>query len=202
LTADKAATAQLDRHDLGISWMEPGTMARTAHALAADGRVWLVDPFDDQAALTEAAALGQPAAVLQLLDRHNRDCQAIATRLGVPLLRLPTRLPDTPFEVVPVISRHRWQEIALWWKDREALIVAEAIGTSPAFAVGRAAGVHPMLRLIPPRSQFSAYRPAMLLVGHGMPIMSDAAAALDDALARSRSDIPRLLTKLPALLFG
>jgi hypothetical protein len=42
----------------------------------------------------------------------------------------------------------------------------------------------------------------MLLVGHGPPIEVDAAAALDDALARSRSDIPRLLTRLPQLLRG
>jgi hypothetical protein len=40
----------------------------------------------------------------------------------------------------------------------------------------------------------------MLLVGHGIPIMSDAGSALDDALAHARSDMPRLLTKLPSLL--
>ncbi len=193
-------TAEVERHELGITWMDPGRMARTAHALNDAGRVWLIDPFDDEPALREAAALGRAGGVLQLLDRHSRDCEAIATRLGVQLMRLPTRLSDAPFEIVPVISRHRWREIALWWRDQRALIVAEAIGTAPAFALGRRAGVHPMLRLIPPRSQLSAYRPAMLLVGHGMPIMADAASALDEALACSRSDIPRLLTSLPGLL--
>jgi len=202
LAADTATATELERHELGISWMDQGRMGRTAHALAAEGRVWLIDPFDDPTALAEVAALGSAAGVLQLLDRHNRDCQAIAARLGVPLLRLPAGLPDTPFEVVPMISRRRWREIALWWDDRSALIVAEAVGTSPAFAVGRPVGVHPMLRLTPPRSQLAAYRPEMLLVGHGMPITSDAAPALDDALARSRSDIPRLLTRLPTLLVG
>ncbi len=194
--------AQIERHELGVTWMEPGRMARTAHALTDRERVWLIDPFDDRTALEEAAALGRPSAVLQLLDRHNRDCEAIAQRLQVPLMRLPARLPETPFEVVPVISRHRWREVALWWHDRQALVVAEAIGTAPAFALGRRAGIHPMLRLTPPRSQLSAHRPAMLLVGHGTPIMSDAACAIDEAVAHSRSDMPRLLAKLPSLLRG
>jgi hypothetical protein len=193
-------SATIDRHELGISWVEPGALSRAAHAVADDGRVWLIDPFDDQQALGEAVGLGEPAGVLQLLDRHNRDCQAIATRLGVPLMRLPATGSGTPFEVVPVMSRGHWREIALWWPQRGALIVAEAIGTAPGFAVGRDAGVHPMLRLIPPRSQLSRYRPGMLLVGHGKPLTSDATRALDDALAHSRQDIPRLLIKLPWLL--
>ena len=192
----------VERHALGVTWREPAGMARAAHALESDERVWLIDPFDDEPALQAAASLGRPAAVVQLLDRHNRDCEAIATRLGVPLLRLPHRLPDTPFEVVPVLSRQRWHEISLWWPQERALIVAEAVGTAPAFALGRRAGVHPLLRLTPPRSQLSVYRPAMLPVGHGPPIEADAAPALHDALARSRSDIPRLLIRLPQLLGG
>ena len=69
-------------------------MGRTAHALSSGGQVWLIDPFDDEPALQAAATLGRPAGVLQLLDRHNRDCDSIAARLGVPLLRLPDRAPD------------------------------------------------------------------------------------------------------------
>jgi hypothetical protein len=80
------------------------------------------------------------------------------------------------------------------------LIVAEAIGTDAAFALGRRAGVHPMLRLTPPRSQLSRYQPAMLLVGHGRALESDGAAALDDAFEHSRSDIPRLVASLPRLI--
>jgi hypothetical protein len=195
-------SATLQRHALGVTWIEQTGMARTAHALSSNERVWLIDPFDDQPALQAAASLGRPAGVLQLLDRHNRHCEPIATRLGVPLLRLPDEAPDTPFEVVPILSRRGWKEVALWWAQERALIVAEAIGTAPAFALGRRAGVHPMLRLTPPRSQLSAYRPEMLLVGHGKTIESDGAAALDDALAHSRSDIPRLLIKVPTLLRG
>ena len=190
----------LQRHALGITWTERGGTVRSAHAVVSAGRVWLIDPFEDEAALSAAAELGEPASVLQLLDRHNRDCQPLAQRLGVALARLPDRTPDTPFEVVPVISRKGWREIALWWPEQTALIVAEAVGTAPAFAVGRRAGVHPLLRLTPPRRQLSAYAPERLLVGHGETIESDASAALKDALDHARSDIPRLLLKLPSLL--
>jgi hypothetical protein len=193
-------SATITRHAIGLTWTEPGFMVRTAHALRSEDRVWLVDPFDDGPALREVESLGTPAGVFQLLDRHNRDCEAIAARLGVPLLRLPDRTPDTPFEAVPVISRPGWHEVALWWERERALIVAEAVGTAPPFALGRRAGVHPMLRLTPPRAQFAPYRPSMLLVGHGATIEADAATALDDALAHARSDIPRLVTSLPKLL--
>ena len=177
-------------------------MVRSAHALRSEGRVWLVDPYEDEPALREVSELGTAAGVIQLLDRHNRDCEAIASRLGVPLLRLPESAPGTPFEVVPVLSRWGWHEVALWWQGERALIVAEAIGTAPPFALGRRAGVHPLVRLTPPRSQLAPYRPSMLLVGHGSTIETDAAAALDDALAHGRSDIPRLVTSLPRLVRG
>lgn len=175
-------------------------MARSAHAVASGGRVWLIDPFDDAAALSAAAELGEPAGVLQLLDRHNRDCASLAQRLGVALLRLPERAPDTPFEVVPLISLKGWREIGLWWPEQTALIVAEAVGTAPAFALGRRVGVHPLLRLTPPRRQLSPYTPDRLLVGHGETLEVGASTALEEALDHARSDIPQLLLKLPSLL--
>jgi hypothetical protein len=193
-------SATLRRHALGITWTERGGTVRSSHAVASGGRVWLIDPFEDEAALSAAAELGEPAGVLQLLDRHNRDCESLARRLGVARLRLPERTPDTPFEVVPVISRRGWREIGLWWSAENALIVAEAVGTAPVFAAGRRAGVHPLLRLTPPRRQLSAYKPERLLVGHGEPIEAGASAALTDALDHALSDIPRLLLKLPSLL--
>lgn len=195
-------SATLQHHAIGLTWVEQSRTVRASHAVRREGQTWLIDPFDDGPALEAAASLGTPAGVLQLLDRHNRDCAAIAARLGVPLLRVPVQAPDTPFAVVPVLSRPGWREIALWWPEQRALIVAEAIGTAPGFAVGRRAGVHPFLRLTPPRGAFSGFRPEILLVGHGQMIESGAADALDDALSRSRSDIPRLLLELPKLLRG
>jgi len=193
-------TVTLQRHQLGLTWVEEGFMARSAHALVGGERVWLIDPFDDQPALEAVSSLGPPAGVIQLLDRHNRDCRAIASRLDVPMLRLPERTPDAPFEIVPVLSRPGWKEIALWWAEPQALVVAEAVGTSPAFALGRRAGIHPILRVTPPRSQLGRFRPSMLLVGHGAAIESDGAGALEEALAHSRSDLPRLLLATPRLL--
>ena len=75
---------QLETHDLGLTWVIDEPFARASHALADDGRVWIVDPVDDAEALDAVAGLGEPVAVLQLLDRHNRDCAAVASRLGVP----------------------------------------------------------------------------------------------------------------------
>ena len=190
----------LQRHSLGITWVEQSAMARAAHAFADDGRVWLIDPFRDADAMAAAAELGTPAGVLQLLDRHNRDCEAIAQQLGVPLSRLPVEATGTPFEAISVISHTGWHEVALWWAQERALVVAEAIGTSPAFALGRPAGVHPVLRLTPPRGQFSRFEPEWLFVGHGKAIESGADVALREALAHSRDDIPRLLISLPKLL--
>jgi hypothetical protein len=195
-------TVSVQHHPVGITWHESDAMGRAAHAVRAGETVWLIDPFEDPAALAAAAALGQPAGVIQLLDRHQRDGQAIANRLAVPLMRLPKSLPDTPFEVVSVVDRPWWHEIALWWPVQQTLIVAEAIGTGALFSLGRRAGVHPLLRAVPPRSSLGRYRPERLLVGHGPALDADAAAALSDALSSSRADIPKLLTTLPSVIRG
>jgi hypothetical protein len=193
---------RLQRHALGVTWVEQNAMARAAHALLDDRRVWLIDPYENAEAMAAATELGTPAGVLQLLDRHNRDCETISRRLGVPLMRLPTHAAGTPFTVIPMISNRAWREVALWWSDERALVVAEAVGTAPAFALGRRAGVHPMLRLVPPRKQLSRFQPERLFVGHGEAIESGADAALREALAESRSDLPRLLLSVPKLLRG
>jgi hypothetical protein len=192
----------LQRHALGITWVEQNAMARAAHALLDDGRVWLIDPYENAEAMAAATELGTPAGVLQLLDRHNRDCTTIAQRLGVPLMRLPMDAGGTPFTPIPVIENRAWREVALWWAGERALVVAEAIGTAPAFALGRRAGVHPMLRLIPPRKQLARFQPERLFAGHGEAIESGADAALHEALGHSRSDLPRLALSIPKLLRG
>jgi hypothetical protein len=92
--------------------------------------------------------------------------------------------------------------VALWWEQERALVVAEAVGTAPAFALGRRVGIHPMLRLRPPTAALTAHSPDRLLVGHGSVLESGAAAAIADALAGARSDIPQLLLKLPSLVRG
>ena len=192
---------RVEQHELGITWViADEAMRRAAHALCVDGRVWLIDPFEDEEALSRALALGEPAAVVQLLDRHARDAAALAERLGVPHLRLPDAVPGSPFEVVKVVDVPRWREIALWWPERRALIVAEAIGTGPFFRGDEArAGVHPFLRLRPPRV-LRSYDPQHLLVSHGRSLHgAEAGAALREAYARSLRDIPRTIARLPRL---
>jgi hypothetical protein len=202
LTAPQAMSNSIQRHSLGLTWVETTGMRRAAHALRADGRVWLIDPFEDEVALSAVTELGRPAAVIQLLDRHNRDCGPIAQRLEVPLLRLPDEISDSPFTVIPVITRPWWREVALWWEAERTLIIAEALGTAPAFTLGRRVGLHPMLRLRPPKGPLTARSPERLLVGHGAALESGAESAVRDALSGALTDIPQLVLKLPSLVRG
>jgi len=185
-----------------LSWVLDEPMARTSHALCDGGKVWLVDPVDWAPAMEAVASLGEPVAVLQLLDRHNRDNTEIAARLGVPVLRNPLDIPDAPFSPVPLIDRRWWHETVVWWSARQLLVVPEAVGSAPAFAVGPGKlGVHPMLRLRPP-SRLRSFAPEHLLPGHGDPVHGDAAAELRAALDRTRRDVPALVRRLPGLIRG
>ncbi|HSJ74111.1 MAG TPA: hypothetical protein VK904_07315 [Miltoncostaeaceae bacterium] len=188
--------------DWGVGWIapEPAFMQRASHALAHDGGVWLVDPVDGDGLEERIARLGEVRGVLQLLDRHGRDAAALARRHGVPLLETPfDRVAGAPFEPIAVLCRPRWSETALWWPEPRALVVADALGTAPYFtAPGRALGVHPMLRLTPPRA-LAGRDPEHLLVGHGRPLHGPGvAAAVRDAIEGSRREIPRWLAGLPA----
>lgn len=181
------------RLPFAVTWTEDDALGRSAHALAADGRVWLVDPFEDAAALAAAQALGDVAGVVQLLDRHPRDGEALAARFGVPFARLPEPGPraGSPFVVERLVWRPKWRELALWWPAEELLVVPEAVGTLDHFAAGRRAGVHPFLRLTPPRAALERHAPRRLLVGHGPALHEDGDAAIRDALAGSLRDIPK-----------
>jgi len=195
-------SARLLEHRLGLTWVAQDALERASHALVDDGRVWLVDPVDEPAAIERARALGTAAGVLQLLDRHVRDCAALAERLDVPLHVVPDAVPGSPFSAIRVLRMPGWRESALWWPARRALVVAEVVGTSPHVTLGgsRAAGIHPLLRLRPPAA-LRPYQPEHLLVGHGEPVHGpEAADALHTAYARSRRDLPRMVLEAPALL--
>jgi hypothetical protein len=182
----------------GFGWIVEEAMTRTSHALIADRRVWLVDPVDWPDAIERALALGEPAGVIQLLDRHNRDCRAIASRLGVPHLVVPDAVPDSPFAVVPLMRRRLWGESALWWPEKRTLVVAEALATNRFYTAGKAPiAVHVLLRLRPPR-QLGAFEPEHIFVGHGEGLAGpETSAALRDALASSRRGLPGVLVRLP-----
>jgi hypothetical protein len=181
-----------DEFDGGFGWIEDTRMRRTGHVLVVDGRVYVVDPFDDEGVEERIRAAGEPAAVIQLLDRHNRDCAGLAARLGVPLHYLEA---PAPFEAIPLGTVPRWNEVALWWPERRVLLCADALGTVPTYflAPGERLGVHPLLRLIPPR-RLGGLDPERVLVGHGEGVHEDATAALRDALDGSRRRLPALLS--------
>jgi hypothetical protein len=156
-----------DESDYGFGWIPHERLMRTSHALTVEGRVWLVDAVLWPDALERARSLGEPAGVIQLLDRHDRDCADVAAQLGVPRLRVPDRL-DAPLEIVRVVNLPLWHERALWWPERRVLVVADALGTVGYFTPrGAALGVHPFLRLFPPKRRLGRLEPDVVLVGHG-----------------------------------
>lgn len=182
------------------SWTHPSPpwMQRAGHAVLAGGGVWLIDPPDGEGLDAAVAELGAPVAgVFQLLDRHPRDCDAVAQRFGVPLLRAP--LPGAtagPFTVVPLWHLPVWKEDALWDEATATLVVPEALVGAPDFAApGETVGVHPARRLLPPTVlKPYAGRVEHLLLGHGDALHGeDARAAMRDAFAGSRTRLPKLL---------
>jgi hypothetical protein len=192
-----------DLGDDGFGWLESAAMTRTSHALAAAGRVWLIDPIDGDGVLERVRSLGEPAGVIQLLDRHSRDGAALATRLGVPRHVVPVALPEPPFTFLPVVRNRWWREVALWWPERRTLVCADALGTISYFCSGdESAGVHPLLRLRPPRA-LAGLGAEHLLVGHGEGLHGRLADhAVDEALRNARRGLPRLLVGLPRVLLG
>jgi hypothetical protein len=200
VTAVPRTVTVYDEYEFGFSWVLEEMMQRTSHALLLDGRVWLIDPVAFDEALDRAAGLGEIAGVLQLLDRHNRDCAALAERYGVEHLKVPDAVPGTPLRTIPVVRFPGWKETALWWPERETLIVAEVVGSNEYYTGGRApVGMHPMLRALPPKG-LRSYSPRHLLMGHGAGVHGAAATpALRQAHQRARRDIPRVLAKLPTL---
>jgi hypothetical protein len=194
--------AWCDELPFGFGWTEPGFLERTSHALLVGGRVWIVDPLEWGGVEERLRALGEPAGVVQLINRHGRDCARFAAHYRIPIHRAWSDAPSgAPFEIRSVVDRLGWREVALWWVEERVLVCADALGTARYFrAPGEALGVHPLLRLTPPRSlrdMAGGLTPSHVLCGHGVGIHGDAAAlAFDEALTTARSRIPRYLTGL------
>lgn len=201
---------EIDRWNGGVGWLAhpDETMARASHALATDDGVWVVDPLDGPAVDDLCAELGEVAGVLVLLDRHKRDAAAIARRHDVPVSipawmtgvasnvdtaveRLDHRLPGTDYEIRRLVDSPFWTESLLYRPRDGTLYVSEALGTADYFRSGdERVGVHPMLRLTPPRS-LAALSVERLLVGHGAGIFDGAELAVRDAVENARKRAPR-----------
>ncbi len=187
-----------DEEEWGFGWIapEPAFMQRCSHALADGGKVWLIDAVDGDGVEERVRGLGEPAGVIQLLDRHRRDCASLARRLEVPLHVTPFALvPGAPFQPLRIVRTRLWTEIALWWRERRVLVCGDALGTAPYYLAPRERlGVHPLLRLLPPQ-RLGGLEPVRILVGHGEGVHQRAGDALDEALATSGRRIPTWLAR-------
>jgi hypothetical protein len=172
-------------------------MQRASLALALDdGGCALIDAVDHPGLDVALEPLGQVHAVVNLLDRHGRDCDALAARHGAPRLGpvevcWPRALgPGVEGRVV--VDSKRWSEACLWIGERGLLVCAEALGSAPYYRAGdERLGVHPLLRLRPPRRVFGDLAPRAIAVGHGPPLVDGASHALAEALATARRRLPR-----------
>lgn len=211
------------RFEHGASWIAypEETMQRASHVLTVDGTSWIVDPVDADDLDEFLGEVPEPAGVVVLLDRHKRDSAAIANRHDVPVYvpesmdgvadeldasteRFGGELADTGYRTIDVVNNRAWQEVALWNSDLRTLVVPESVGTASYFTTsGERLGVHPMLRTLPPKRAFESISPENVLVGHGDPVLGDAAPALADALSNARRRTPRLYAgTLKSLIFG
>ncbi len=203
---------EIDRWGGGVGWIAhpDETMQRASHLLAVDGDIWVIDPVDVPDLDDLVAEFGTLRGVVVLLDRHKRDAVAVAARHGVPVYlpegmagvagevdapveRFDGGLPDAGYVTVEVMNNRFWQEFALYDGESGTLVIPEAVGTTPYFTVEeRRLGVHPALRLWPPRKALHGLRPDRILVGHGDGVFEDATETLRTALATARRSAPRL----------
>ena len=184
-----------DELEFAFGWFdEEDRLRRTSHALLDGDGVWLIDPVASEDAISRARSLGELRGVIQLLDRHDRDARELSEQLAVPLHRVPRRsIYGASFEFPNVLRTRFWDEVALWSPERRTLVAADALGTVAYFRPPRdQLGVHPFLRLWPPRSLRPLF-PEHVLVGHGKGVHEHAAELLHEALRTSRRRLPAAL---------
>lgn len=208
---------EIDRYEGGVGWITypDESMERASHAVESEGDLWIIDPVNADGLDELLEGYADPAGVVVLLDRHRRDSEAVATRHDVPVyvpewmsgvaseIDAPTeRFEDqlAGFSAIRLIDNPLWQEAVLF--DGETLVVPEALGTAEYFhTADEELGVHPMLRLLPPR-QLRDYDPERLLVGHGVGVSENVGAAVRRAIENSRRNAPRLYAKAVGELLG
>lgn len=171
-------------------WME-----RASAAVVVTGATYLVDPVDTPVLDGRLTGLPPVRGVIRLLNRHGRDGEAVAERLGVeviPAYDVGRVHPD--LVLLPVADALGWREAAIWIPGRRVLVVAETLGTVEYFHArdGDRLGMHPMIRVLPPRQAFAGLEPVAVAVGHGPPLLAgDAAAVIAGVMSTARRDLPR-----------
>jgi hypothetical protein len=191
-----------------FSWRADGRdgMRRTSTALVLDEGVLLIDPVDVPGLDEAVAPLGRVMGCCTLLDRHARDTGAVAGRHGVPVL-VPSTLAGSGEPLVAAGVQERaivavigWNESCLWLPERRLLVCADAVGTIGPFLARSSdrLGIHPLLRVRPPRGALGPLEPATIAVGHGPPLTDGATEALRFALADARGGLPRAWGRMAA----
>jgi hypothetical protein len=170
-------------------------LQRASSAIAGTGGCLLCDPVDHPELDEALAPLGKVLAVCSLLDRHGRDAEAVAERHRAPVVAaagVPALAAFAAVEAVTLYGARRWAEIALWLPGRELLVVPESLGTLPFFLArpDDRLGMHPLVRLRPPRVPLARLAPRTIAVGHGGPVIGGACSRARDATSRSPSRRP------------
>ena len=177
----------------GFGWIAKEKLRRTSHALKTRGEVWVFDPLLWEPALERIRELGEPAGVVQLLDRHERDSAAVAAALGVTHYAVPLQgITSSPLEIQPLVRSRFWKEVAVWMPELRTLVVGDALGTVGYFrAPDEPIGVHPLLRMRPPKV-LDRYEPRHIVCGHGRGVHGDEIPeALREALRTARRRLPK-----------
>jgi len=213
----------IDEGDAGFGWLaDPSEMMqRAAHAFrGADGRLWLVDPVDTPGLDAVLTSHGEVGGVIVAFDRHRRDAAQIADRYDLPVT-VPPVLEDFAASI-PAATRVRrsveaaglrfhtlvdsrippWREVAVIGPDGSTVYVPEVVGRADYYtASGEQVGVHPMLRVSPPRAAMRGLSIETLWCGHGRGL-SGAQTEVDRALREARSRLPAAYLGAIRGLFG
>lgn len=194
--SDAVVTA-LDAHG-SFTWIaHPDEwMERASAALVVTDATYLVDPVDTPHLDGWLEGLPPVRGVVRLLNRHGRDADTVARRLGVELIvaydAVGTVHPD--LVVIPVADCPGWREAAVWIPGRRVLVIAETLGTVAYFHArdGDRLGMHPVIRALPPRAAFAGLDPVAIAPGHGPPLIAgDAGSLMHRVLGAARRDLPR-----------
>lgn len=206
------------RWEHGLTWMghPDERMRRASHALAVDSDLWLVDPLDADGLDEELASLGTVTGVVVLTNSHGRHADRLAQRYDVtihvpacfdedthpvssfdaPVEFFEEELADTGFELVWEKDGRGWKEGAIYHPDRGTLVVPDTLVTALFTKEEGQLEVIPFFRLSPPHDGLGDLAIERILVGHGDPVVENAQAALEEALAGARRGaIPAIITR-------
>ena len=140
-----------------------------------------------------------------LSELHIRDAGILADRYGVPVF-VPEEMDGIAERVEAPIERcsetlgdsgfriHRFEYDTIAYRDSDrTLYVPDLLGTVSFYTVGdERIGLFLLGRISPPKD-LNDFVPDRILVGHGAGILTDASAALTDALRGARRRFPRAL---------